>query len=155
MRLINVYFFPSLQLGKANRVIMDIQKEVANAVSKSCNCTVPNESIATGKLSCQTSALYVTYRSMINGTQSHTAEEMLSFIEDWVYTSPPIMAGPWIVTVDPSCTVRISSFTDLECPPPEIRTLENEILITRNRNAISCIEKCGGRRGLASEVCKN
>ena len=66
-----------MQLGKANRVIMD----------KSFNCKVPNESIATGKLSCQTSALYVTYRSMINGTQSHTAKEMLSFIEDLAYTS--------------------------------------------------------------------
>ena len=148
-------FVSPFQLEKVQAIIGDIQKETANAISNYCNCSFPAEFIASGKLSCRNSPLYVTYRSTISGGKGHSAEELLTFIENWVGTSPTIVAGPYIVDIDPSCTIRISSLTDPECPTPEIRTLEEEVLITRNPTAISCINKCGSRRGLVSTTCRD
>ena len=34
-----------------------------------------------------------------------------------------------MVDVDSTCSVRISSLADEECPPPEIRALEDEYLL--------------------------
>ena len=144
-----------LQLEKVQAVTGDILKETTNAISKYCNCSFPAGSIASGKLSCRNSPSYVTYRSMIGYGHGHSIEEVLTFIENWVSTSPTIVAGPYIVDIDPSCTIRISSLTDPECPPPEIRTLEDEVLITRNPTAISCINKCGSRSGLVSLTCRD
>ena len=133
----------------------DIQKETANAISNYCNCSFPANAIASGKLSCRNSPSYVTYRSTISLGQGLSAEELLTFIENWVSTSPTVVVGPYIVDIDSSCTIRFSSLTDPECPTPEIRTLEDEVLITRNPTAISCINKCGSRRGLVSLTCRD
>ena len=145
----------SLQLEKAKIVRNDIRKEVANAIGNYCNCSFSTESIQDGIISCRSSPLYVTYRSDFRDTQGLDPLLILVYIEDWVSTSPTILIGPYMVDVDSTCSVRISSLADEECPPPEIRALEDEILITRNPNAISCIKKCGGRRGLASAVCED
>ena len=147
-------FVSFLQLKKVQAIMGDIQNETANAISKYCNCSFPADSIASGKLSCRNSPSYVTYRSTISDGQGHSAEELLTFIENWLSTSPTIVAGPYIVDIGPSCTIRISSLTDPECPPPEIRTLEDEVLITRNPTAISCIHKCGSRMGLVNMTCQ-
>ena len=129
-------FVSLFQLEKVQAIMGDIQKETANAISNYCNCSFPAEFIASGKLSCRNSPLYVTYRSLVESGKGHSAE-VLNYIENWVSTSPTIVAGPYIVDIDPSCTIHISSLTDPECPTP-----------TQNPAAISWI--CGSHKGLVT-----
>lgn len=59
---------------------------------------------------------YVTYRARIEGTSERNSSSLISLIEEWVRGGgASIIVNGVLLTIDPTCSVVISSFGDPEC----------------------------------------
>ena len=61
---------------------------------------------------------YVTYRARLEGTSERGSDSLISLIEDWVRGGPGVIVTGVLMTVDPNCSVAISSLSERECLPP-------------------------------------
>ena len=96
---------------------MAIREEVAKAISDLCKCDYPADFIKTGQFSQRSSLTHITYRSTLVGTDAHTAGELLECLEKWVESSAALKIKLFVLDVDSTCPVRISSLKDPECAP--------------------------------------
>ena len=75
----------------------------------------------------------VIYRTVLHGTVNATTTELISHIEQWIIEEPTVTVQRVLLTIDGSCSVRISSLTDKEECPKESQnssSLDNtEIII--------------------------
>ena len=65
---------------------------------------------------------HVTYRARLEGTSERGSDSLISLIEDWVRGGPGVIVTGVLMTVDPHCTVAISSLSERECLPPPANT---------------------------------
>ena len=61
---------------------------------------------------------HVTYRARLEGTSERGSDSLISLIEDWVRGGPGVIVTGVLMTVDPNCSVAISSLSERECLPP-------------------------------------
>ena len=62
----------------------------------------------------------VTYRAQISGTVTASAEDIATYVSDWLSEGPLITFDFILIAVDTSCQVVVSSFADPECIPAAI-----------------------------------
>lgn len=95
-----------------------IRKGIALAASTQSGSEISSNAFNTGRLSCRGPGNWLSYRSSIRNTATHTKTELLGFIEEWVGSlgsKPTIQLGLFYLNVNSLCSVRISSLTDPEC----------------------------------------
>ena len=136
---------------KTRQVEKDIREAVANAVSNKCNCSFAQSSIRRGKLSCRSTVNQVVYRSTVIGTNNNNSSIIVEFIEEWVRSSTAaVLIDPFILDVDPSCNVHISSMLEPECSTPST-AIGNRTLITTDEETIQCVNSCLQKKGQTSD----
>ena len=59
----------------------------------------------------------VTFRGEIGSTMGAYSSQVISYIEQWVATSPTIAVQNSSLGIDGNCNVKIDSFNDTECGP--------------------------------------
>ena len=61
---------------------------------------------------------HVTYRARLEGTSERESDSLISLIEEWVRGGDSVIVTGVLTTVDPDCTVAISSsLSEGECSP--------------------------------------
>lgn len=136
---------------KVIQVEKAIREAVAKAVSDLCNCSFPASFVRPGKLSCRSTFDQVIYRSIAIGTSNYSSSQIVGLIEQWVQSSSAtILLGSFIMDVDPSCDVQLSSLLEPECSTPHIPQ-GNHTLITTDENVIACVNSCLQREGRSSD----
>ena len=67
---------------------------------------------------------------MIN-SGTHTALELLNFIEDWITNEGTFVVGYFRLWVIPECPLQIQSFYQPECTNDESTSKQNSTMISR------------------------
>ena len=60
---------------------------------------------------------HVTYRTRLEGTSERESGSLISLIEEWVRGGASVIVTGVLMTVDPDCSVAISSLSEGECFP--------------------------------------
>ena len=95
----------------------DITNAVSKVLTDSCSgCGITNNIIDIQSLNCfPNSHTYVTYRARMEGTSETDSGSLISLIEKWVSGRPSITVTGILMSVDPDCSVAISSLSEGEC----------------------------------------
>ena len=96
---------------------IEIANGVINELQNQCQCNlISNNVITNGGLLCfEESPLYVTYRAQLHGTVEMAAQELISYIEQWLATGPILNVRAQFLSVQSSCTLVITSADEDEC----------------------------------------
>ena len=96
--------------------ISDITSAVERSLKEISVCDIETTVVDKPVFKCYSdSSSYVTIRSQLNGTTTENSASLLSLIQHWVSTGPTINVNSVLLTVDSTCSVAVSSFTDEEC----------------------------------------
>ena len=128
------FFFCSLLLlqSVANWIDRAVKKALTAAIRERCSCNFQSTAIENGEFSCQSTTTHVVYRTMINGTSdTHTAPQLLNFIEDWIKNEGAFLVGYFRLRVVPECPLQIQSFYQPECTNDESTSKRNSTMISR------------------------
>ena len=120
----NYHYFTQmmLQVSSTDRKLSDITAAVVNQLQTSCGECAP-EMIDNHFFVCYPeSPSHVTYRARLEGTSERGSDSLISLIEDWVSGGPGVIVTGVLMTVDPHCSVAISSLSERECLPPPANT---------------------------------
>ncbi len=109
--------FYSMQEKTVIKTSLAIRTALQTAINDRCSCGFQKESIFDGEFSCETMIGHAVYRSTINGTSdTHTATELLVFIQDWIVNKGNIRVNQIRRWVSKSCSpLRIQHYTQSEC----------------------------------------
>ena len=58
---------------------------------------------------------FLTYRARLEGTRETDSDSLISLIEEWVRGGVSVIVTGVLMTVDPHCSVTISSLSEPEC----------------------------------------
>ena len=80
------------------------------------------------------SLLFVTYRARVGGTSETDSDSLIALIEEWVRGGgASVIVTGVLMTVDPHCSVAISSLSDPECSPVAPAPVPTVFAATSNR----------------------
>ena len=98
--------------------LQDITTQVLEQLATSCpECS--DGIIDRQSFSCfPESPTYVTYRARLEGTSETDSVSLISLIEVWVRGGASVVVAGVLITVDPQCSVAISSLNEGECSTP-------------------------------------
>lgn len=71
----------------------------------------------------------ITYRAELHGTRDATVAELLQDMQEWIQDGATISVQFQLLTVDSTCDVSISSFTELECRTESTSRPETVLII--------------------------
>ena len=106
------------QAALTEQKLEDVKAVVLELLEASCTeCT--SENIERQSFSCfEESPSFVTYRARLEGTSETDSDSLISLIEDWVRGGGAnVIVTGILMTVDPHCSVAISSLSEPECSP--------------------------------------
>ena len=130
----------SSQDSEAEDVEQVIQGAMVEAIRSRCGgCDFTTASIGTGEFSCQTTATQVIYRSTLVAIETHTAQELREFAEDWVNSGTTIPYRRFRFRVRTDCPFLISSLEEPECLPGGV---SEDVWVNK------CAEVCLARIGI-------
>ena len=89
--------------------------EVVNALDQRCGCPIQSRYFTDTELSCPREVTDVIFRARIFSVSPASSDDLVSYIQNWVETSPTIAYQTDRLTVDSSCEAAISSFSDDIC----------------------------------------
>ena len=91
--------------------------ELLEASCTGCTC----ENVDRQSFSCfEESPSFVTYRARLEGTSERESDSLISLMEDWVRGGgASVIVTGILMTVDPHCSVAISSLSEPECSPAQ------------------------------------
>ena len=98
----------------------DVKAVVLELLEASCTgCT--SENVDRQSFSCfEESPSFLTYRARLEGTSETDSDSLISLIEDWVRRGgASVIVTGILMTVDPHCSVAISSLNEPECSPAQ------------------------------------
>ena len=109
-----------LQTSSLEQKLEDISGAVVKQLIVLCTrCDVATDNIDEEAFHCfPESPTHVTYRARLGGTLETNSSELVSLLEKWVRGGPSVTVNKVIMTVDPKCSVVISSLSEEECLPP-------------------------------------
>ena len=95
----------------------DITSAVLEQLIRSCaECGITNDIIDKPSFAWYPeSPSSVTYRARLEGTSETNSTALISLIEEWVSDGASIIMTGVLMTVDPKCSVTISSLSEEEC----------------------------------------
>ena len=104
----------------------DITSAILKQLTISCTdheCNIISLVIDTPSFACfPESPTSVTYRARLKSTSETDSGSLISLIEEWVSGGTSIIVTGVLMTVDPKCSVAISSLSEAECQPPRPTT---------------------------------
>ena len=108
---------------KIDNIIRALEEELQH----SCVCSITKDNIAHEPfLVCSDIAShFVTYRSGLSGTSDIDSQMLISYIEDWVSSSPNVNVQGTLIKVDSECPVSITSYNDDLCSDVVTTTSKN------------------------------
>ena len=93
--------------------------EVAQVIRDRCQCDFQESFISQAVLLCDhQQPTQIVYRANITSYENYSADQLVSFIEDWVKQGATIPYGVVVVKFDPDCPVRINDISDPVCAQP-------------------------------------
>ena len=109
---------PLLQVSSTDRKLSDITAAVVEVLHASCGECVSEMVIDNQFFVCYPeSPSHVTYRARLEGTSERESGSLISLIEEWVRGGASVIVTGVLMTVDPDCSVAISSLSEGECSP--------------------------------------
>ena len=103
--------------------LSDITAAVVDVLQVSCGECVSEMVIDSQFFVCyQESPSHVTYRARLEGTSERESGSLISLIEEWVRGGASVIVTGVLMTVDPDCSVAISSLSEGECSPTTTTT---------------------------------
>lgn len=95
---------------------IEISQAVVDNMAPRCGCAFTEDRITDRIFHCFPSSPHtVTYRARLHGTREATVTELIQYIEEWVQEGTAFPVQLQLLTVDSTCDVRVSSFTESEC----------------------------------------
>ena len=88
---------------------------IQEALLSKGNYSVSLDKIHRGIFSCRSSVTQTTFRTTITGTKSFSAVDLAEGVQTWVESGPAITVQWYLVDIDKSCPVEISSMGEQEC----------------------------------------
>ena len=112
--------WPTLQTSSIEQKLEDISGAVVKQLIALCAiCGFTTDNIDEEAFRCfSESPTHVTYRARLGGTLETNSSELTPLLEKWVRGGPSVTVNRVIMTVDPKCSVVISSLNEEECLPP-------------------------------------
>ena len=93
-----------------------MQYVVKQLIALCARCGVTTDNIDKEAFRCfSESPTHVTYRARLGGTLETNSSELIPLLEKWVRGQPCVTVNRVIMTVDPKCSVVISSLSEEEC----------------------------------------
>ena len=107
----------TFQASQTEQKLDDIRSAIVEQLEPLCpECS--SDTIDRQSFSCyEESPSHVTYRARLEGTSERGSDSLISLIEDWVRGAPGVIVTGVLMTVDPHCSVAISSVSEPECSP--------------------------------------
>ena len=94
-----------------------IRDGVREAIRQRCDCDFSTSDIVDGVFSCRNVTTEVTYRATLRGRiDTDRAGRLRSQVRRFVQRGPAITYDTFLLWVDSTCPVNLSSLTDPECP---------------------------------------
>ncbi len=104
------------QVENGREKLNTLSEAISTSVQERCQCEFSVANIMNPNFRCFTeSESAVTYRAQISGTETDSAEEIATYVSDWLSEGPLISFDFILIAVDTSCEVVVSSFADPEC----------------------------------------
>ena len=88
---------------------------IQKALLSKGNYSISLDKIRRGIFSCRSSVTKTTFRTTIMGTNSFSAVDLAGGVQKWVESGPAVTVQWYLVDVDKSCPVVISSMGEQEC----------------------------------------
>ena len=102
----------------SNETLSDITAAVVEVLQASCGECVSEMVIDNQSFVCYPeSPSHVTYRARLEATSDRESGSLISLIEEWVRGGASVIVTGVLMTVDPDCSVAISSLSEGECSP--------------------------------------
>ena len=112
-----------MQVSSLNEKLSDITTAVVEVLQASCGECVSEMVIDSQFFVCYPeSPSHVTYRARLEGTSERESGSLISLIEEWVRGGASVIVTGVLMTVDPDCSVAISSLSEGECSPTTTTT---------------------------------
>ena len=112
-----------LQMLSTEHKLSDITDAVLEVLQASCGECVSEMVIDNQFFVCYPeSPSHVTYRARLEGTSERESGSLISLIEEWVRGGASVIVTRILMTVDPDCSVAISSLSEGECSPTTTTT---------------------------------
>jgi hypothetical protein len=116
LRLINIGNCPLWVEADKVKKISNITSAVVRALKEMSVCDIQSKVVDKPAFKCYPdSPSYVTLRGQLNGTATEDSTSLISSVKEWVSTSPEIHVNSVLLGIDSTCSVAISSLTELEC----------------------------------------
>jgi hypothetical protein len=105
---------------QANEKKEEVVAGVTRGVNDICQCDFSRESfrdidITAGFQCFDDSPTAVTFRAEISDSLKADSSQLIAYIEQWVSSEPTIVVQSSRLSIDSSCTVEITSFSEPEC----------------------------------------
>ena len=115
---VNIWTRTLLQVSSTDRKLSDITAAVVEVLQALCGECVSEMVIDNQFFVCYPeSPSHVTYRARLEATSERESGSLISLIEEWVRGGASVIVTGVLMTVDPDCSVAISSLSEGECSP--------------------------------------
>ena len=104
-----------MQERKAAMMERIMRGAIQKALLTKGNYSISLDKIHRGIFSCRSSVTQTTFRTTIMGTKSLSAVDLVGRVQKWVESGPAITVQWYLVDIDKSCPVVISSMGEQEC----------------------------------------
>ena len=118
-----------MQSTERNKKLNDINSAVLDKLATSCaKCGISSDIIDKQSFACfPESPTHVTFRARLGGSSETDSGSLISLLESWVSGGATIIVTGVLMTVDPECSVAISSLSEGEFSmstrqPPDTNT---------------------------------
>ena len=107
-----------IQVSSSNEKLSEVTTAVVEVLQDSCGECVSEIVIDSQFFACYPeSPSHVTYRARLEATSERESGSLISLIEEWVRGGASVIVTGVLMTVDPDCSVAISSLSEGECSP--------------------------------------
>ncbi len=104
------------QVENGREKLNTLSEAISTSVQERCQCEFSVANIMNPKFRCfAESESAVIYRAQTSRTVTASAEEIATYVSDWLSEGPLITFDFILIAVDTSCQVVVSSFADPEC----------------------------------------
>ena len=105
-----------MQSTERNKKLNDITSAVLDKLATSCaKCGISSDIIDKQSFACfPESPTHVTFRARLGGSSETDSGSLISLLESWVSGGATIIVTGVLMTVDPECSVAISSLSEGE-----------------------------------------
>jgi hypothetical protein len=104
--------------SKCAKFLATVKRQISEGISNDCNCSYTPSRIMNTRLYCFQHPNYVSVRGFIQGTENYTAQQILTYMEQWYLKQPTvILTENRVLNINKNCHLHISEWNERECSP--------------------------------------